>query len=304
MRVLWLGRKTMYSTTRMQAAAQAMGIDLMVCEVSDISLIVDNDTVGVFCNEVNLVTANDVLVVRTSHPHVSEVLTLARLFHDAGKLVIDQSIGDEGYAISKMHDYLILAQNQINVPRTWQIYDHENVRAIARAIGYPCILKGVHGAHGSHVYLVEDETRLRHHLDRYSPGQLCVQEYLRASEDYRVLVIGYEALPQLVSRRPYEGEFVTNSAATASFTARSIEEFPELRTMAERGARVLRREFAGVDIRYRDNTPMILEVNRRPTFEGFEMVTSIDVATTFLHYAQKRFGEFSLGSINTHGTTN
>jgi RimK family alpha-L-glutamate ligase len=292
----------MYSTTRMQTAAVAMDVRLNVCEMSDISFVVDDETLGIFCNKINLIETNDVLVVRTSHPYVSEVLTLARLFHDAGKLVIDQSIGDEGYAISKMHDYLILAQNQINVPRTWQIYDRENVQAVASAIGYPCILKGVHGAHGSHVYLVENETQLRYHLDQYSPGQLCVQEYLRASEDYRVLVIGYEALPQLVSRRPYEGEFVTNSAATASFTARSIEEFPELRTMAERGARVLRREFAGVDIRYRDNEPMILEVNRRPTFEGFEMVTSIDVATTFLHYVQKRFREYSSGGRMTQGT--
>jgi glutathione synthase/RimK-type ligase-like ATP-grasp enzyme len=124
---------------------------------------------------------------------------------------------------------------------------------------------------------------------KYDPGELCIQEFLPAEQDYRVLVIGYKALPKIVSRKPYAGEVVTNSAANAEFSPRHIDDFPGLRELAERAAKALRREFAGVDIRYRNETPLILEVNRQPTFEGFELVTSIDVASAFLHYIETRF---------------
>src|SRR5690242_2280841 len=105
MNVLWLSKRSLYSSRRVQAVAEALHVNVNVREVPEISFSADGDTLGVFSRAVNLVQSNDVLVVRTFHPHVSEVLTVARLFHEAGKLVIDKSVTDEGYAISKMHDY-------------------------------------------------------------------------------------------------------------------------------------------------------------------------------------------------------
>lgn len=279
----------MYSTIRVKESATNLGIDLDIYEVPDISFITDENEIGLFCKGINIIQTYDVVVIRTFYPHVSEILTIARLFRDAGKLVVDESITDEGYAISKMHDYLILAKNQIPVPRTWQVYDPTEVENLTHILGYPCILKGVHGAHGTHVHLVENIEQVRECLKQYPPGEVTVQEFLPAEEDYRLLVIGYKVLPMIVSRKPYPGEFVTNSAAKAEFTARPLEEFAELKPLAEKAAKILRREFTGVDIRYRKNSPTILEVNRQPTFEGFEMVTKIDVASELLRYIESRF---------------
>jgi glutathione synthase/RimK-type ligase-like ATP-grasp enzyme len=289
MNVLWLSKRSHYSSRRVQAVTEALHVNVSVREVPEIWFSADGNRLGVFSHAVNLVQTNDVLVVRTFYPQVSEVLTIARLFHDAGKLVIDENVINEGYAISKMHDYLILASNNINIPRTWQVYGWDNVRSILDTIGYPCILKGVHGYHGTRVHLVQTETEAMECFAKYDSGDLCIQEFLPAHEDYRVLVIGYEALPKIVSRKPYPGEFVTNSAANAEFSAREIDDFPGLQEVAERAARTLRREFAAVDIRYRNGTPLVLEVNRQPTFEGFELATSIDVASAFLHYIETRF---------------
>ena len=119
-------------------------------------------------------------------------------------------------------------------------------------------------------------------------GELLLQEYLPADEDFRLLVIGYEAIPVVVSRRPEPGEFRTNFATRAEFTARPIADFPDLKLLAEQGARTLRREISGVDIRYKGARPMILEVNRQPSFEGFELATRIDVAAEILRYASEK----------------
>ncbi|NJM40738.1 MAG: hypothetical protein HC853_08170 [Anaerolineae bacterium] len=78
----------------------------------------------------------DILIMRTFFPRISEGLTIARLFSEAGKLVIDQSLTNQGYVISKMHDYLVLAQQGLPVPTSWQLCDFGEVERIAESLGY------------------------------------------------------------------------------------------------------------------------------------------------------------------------
>lgn len=289
MRILWLGWEELHSTHRMGSAAKKAGLSLDALEIFDVTFHCEDGRVGVFHADTDLLAAYDVLIVRTFYPYISEALTIARLFRDAGKLVIDESLTDEGYAVSKMHDYLLLARHGLPVPRTRQLYNPADVEAFAGEIGYPCVLKGVHGAHGSTVFLARNVDELRHWLWRFPYGELAVQEFLPAEEDYRLLTIGGEALPYVISRHPAPGDFRTNFALDAEFTARPAEDFPNLVALAERASRLLRREFSGVDIRHKDGQPMILEVNRRPAFEGYEKATGCDVAGKFLHYVQSRY---------------
>ena len=239
----------------------------------------------------NLLETYDGLVVRTFHPYISEALTLARLFHDAGKVVIDKNLADEGYAVSKMHDHLILAQHGIACPRTWQFFNPRQVEAMAEQLTYPCLLKGVHGARGDHVYLIQNTEQLHRRLWHYPYGELLLQEYLPAEQDYRVMVVGYRALPVMVSRRPRKGDFRTNYSLGGRFTRNDLSEFPAFQAVAEKAARALRREFTAIDIRTKDGQPMILEVNRQPDFDGFERATHFDVAGEVVRYIRERVGE-------------
>jgi len=291
MKILWLGWRELYTTRRMLEAAAASDVRFEACEVLDLYFECANgrSRIGALGYE-DLATAFDVLVVRTFHPYISESLALARHFRDAGKIVVDESLTDEGYAVSKMHDYLLLAKQNIAVPATWQIYDPARVEQQAEKFGYPVILKGVHGAHGDHVYLVKDAQELRRKMWRYSCGELALQEYLPADEDFRVLTVGFQALPFLIQKRAELKEFRTNRSQGAVFSALPLSDFPILRELAEKAARVLRREFAGVDIRFRGKEPVILEVNRRPDFQGFEQATQFDVARAFLDYLKGRAG--------------
>ena len=117
-----------------------------------------------------------------------------------------------------------------------------------------------------------------------------LQEFLPAEEDYRLLVIGYQSLPVMVSRRPARGDFRTNYSLGGRFVRRDLGEFPGFKELAEAAARALRREFTAVDIRMKGDQPMVLEVNRLPDFEGFERATKFDVASEVVKYIQKRVG--------------
>ena len=288
MKILWLGWEDMYATRRMRAAAKTAGVHLDALEIFDISFFSDNQRVGIFHKDTDLVAEYDILVVRTFYPYISEALTISRLFRDAGKVVIDQSLTDEGYTVSKQHDTMLMAQHGLPVPATRQVFNPQDAEAFAAEVGYPCVLKGVHGAHGSTVFLIKNEDQLRRWLWRFPIGELAVQEFLPAEQDYRVLTIGYKALPVIICRKPAPGDFRTNFAVNGSFGSCRLSDYPELGEISERSARLLRREFAGVDIRYKGSQPMILEVNRRPAFEGFEQATGFDVAGEFLNYILSR----------------
>lgn len=284
MRVLWLDWQDTYASKRMREEAEQAGIDLAVCEILEVSFVAAGSQIGVFNNNVNLAQAFDVLVVRNFHPYISEALTIARLFKEAGKKVIDQSLTEEGYAISKMHDYLLLAQAGLAVPLTYQTYRKEVVEELAEKLGYPCVLKGVHGSQGQHVHKINDRFQLRRILAHYPDGELALQEFLPAEEDYRVMTVGFQALPVFISRRPRPGDFRTNFALEGEGAPHPLSAFPALGELAEKAARALKREFSGVDMRLKKDAPVILEVNRRPDFDGFESVTKLNVAGAWLQY--------------------
>jgi RimK family alpha-L-glutamate ligase len=288
MKVLWLGWEEIYTTRRVQEAARELGLELDVCNIHDLSFIVEERQAAVMGNGRNLLQTYDGLVVRTFYPYISEALTVARLFRDAGKAVMDQSLTDEGYAVSKMHDHLVMAEHGIPNPRTWQVFNPRQVEALAEQVSYPCLLKGIHGARGDHVYLVHNAEQLQRRLWHYPCGELMLQEYLEADEDYRLLVIGYQSLPVMVSRKPPHGDFRTNYSVGGRFVGRTVDEFPGFAELAQAAARALRREFTGVDIRLKDGQPMVLEVNRQPDFEGFERATKFDVAGEVVRYIRKR----------------
>jgi len=290
MKVVWLGWEEVYTTRRVQQAAQEQGLGLAVYNIHDISFIVEGQQTAVMGDGRNLLETYDGLVVRTFYPYISEALTIARLFRDAGKVVMDQSLTDEGYAVSKMHDHLVMAQHGIPNPRTWQLFNPRQVEAQAEQLTYPCLLKGVHGARGEHIYLIQNAEQLQRRLWHYPCGELMLQEYLPAEEDYRLLVIGYQSLPVMVSRKPQKGDFRTNYSVGGRFVGRKLDEFPGFKELSEAAARALRREFTGVDIRMKGDQPMVLEVNRQPDFEGFERATKFDVASEVVKYIQKRLG--------------
>lgn len=284
MKVVWLGWEEIYTTRRVREAAKAQRLEVDACSIHDVSFNVEGGKANAFAFGKNLIESYDGLVVRTFYPHISESLTLARLFHDTGKVVIDESLTDEGYAVSKMHDHLVLAQHGIPTPRTWQVFNPRQVEILAEKLTYPCVLKGTHGARGEHVYMVHNAEQLQRRLWHYPYGELLLQEYLPANEDYRVMVVGYCALPVMVSRKPPKGDFRTNYSLGGRNVRRDLSELPAFRSLAESAARTLRREFTAIDIRLKGGQPLVLEVNRQPDFEGFERATKFDVAAEAVKY--------------------
>src|SRR5256714_233743 len=278
LRILWLESGDLYTIRRGIEAGRRLGIQVDSLEVLDLTFSADGSSPHLAADAGELTAYYDAIIMRSFMPFVSEALTIARLFRDAGKVVVDTSLTDEGYAMSKMHDYILLSRAGVGVPRTYQCADPAQAERYAESLGYPCILKAVFGSEGRNVFKADSPRQFRRTLWRRKPGEFMVQEFLPAEVDYRVITVGYQALPVMVRRKPQAGEFRTNFDFKEEVTSIPTDEHPDMKALAERAARTLRREFSGVDIRYRRDTPLVLEANRRPGFKGFEEATGYDVA--------------------------
>jgi RimK family alpha-L-glutamate ligase len=284
--LLWLEAGDRYTVQRGIEAGTRKGIRVESLDVLDLTFSAGGALPLLGRDNADLTAPYDGIIIRCFMPFLSEVLTIARFFRDAGKVVVDRSLTDEGYALSKMHDYLVLSRAGIGVPLTYQCFDLEQAEGYAKSLGYPCILKGVVGSQGRNVFLVNSRRHLRELLWRRRPGEFMVQEFLAAEVDYRVMTVGYQALPVMVRRKPPPGEFRTNFEFKEVVTGIATDQHPAMKKLAEEAARTLRREFCGVDIRHRGTTPLVLEANRRPGFKGFEEATRYDVASDFIEYVQ------------------
>ena len=140
--ILWLDTATdLYEVTRAVEAGKKLGLQVDAIDPHDVHFAADSKQIGAFIQGKNLVDAYDVLVVRAFIPMISESLTLARLFKEAGKIVIDDSLTTEGYAMSKLHDYVVLAKHGIAVPHTHQFSDANDL-VRRQTAGYLCVIKG------------------------------------------------------------------------------------------------------------------------------------------------------------------
>jgi ribosomal protein S6--L-glutamate ligase len=287
-RILWLETGDLYTIRRGIEAGRLLGHVVESVEITDLTFHATRAGTRIEGPAGDIADVYDAVIVRSFMPWVAESLTIARVFADRGKVVVDRSLVEEGYAISKMHDYVVLSQGGVAVPDSVQCFDAWEAERAVAGFGLPCILKGIHGAEGRHVHRIDTAAQFRKRLSQYRSGELIVQEYLDAEVDYRAICVGYRSLPVLVRRRPRPGEFRTNFEHQEEVVSVPATEMPAVVDLAERAARTLGREFSGVDIRFRGNEPVVLEANRRPGFKGFEEATGYDVAGALIRYVADR----------------
>ncbi|MDY6768644.1 MAG: hypothetical protein SVW02_00880 [Candidatus Nanohaloarchaea archaeon] len=172
--------------------------------------------------------------------------------------------------------------DNVSIPATAVLRGDEEVGPIAGAIGYPLIIKPVGGREGEGVTRLDAREELEAELTDAS-FPLLLQEYLDIDEEYRVLVVGGEALGTAVKEVGDDEEGARNYAQGAEF--RAVDR-PAVEEAAVRIAQLTGIDVAGVDI-VKDAAGEYyeLECNRCPQFEGFsEAHPDVDVAGRIADY--------------------
>jgi RimK family alpha-L-glutamate ligase len=281
MRLLIVGNPERTENARLEEEGRLLGHELTVIAMGDVVFDM-NGEFRALVNGQDLRSAFDAVYVRNFFPLISEGLLLAELAHGAGLRVMDRSLATANYIQSKTYQAWKLGSEGIVMPSGFQTADRRQIRERLPELGYPLVVKGVHGSQGTHVHLCHDERDVEHLLDTHEDGFFSFQKLLEIKDEYRVLVLGGHALGAML-KQPPAGDFRHNISLGGTATPAELPD--DLLKLCERSAKKLEYEFAGVDLALtRDGRTVILEVNRSPGFTGFEAATGMNVAREVVKY--------------------
>jgi RimK family alpha-L-glutamate ligase len=286
MRLLVVTHDEIYGIRRLKEEARFLGHEVEAVALRDLSFTVDAQGRRASLHGADVLEGRDCLYLRHFYPYFAETLLLAEMAAGRGISVVERRLAEGHFVQNKMYDYWKLADAGLPVPRVFQTFRAGNAKDLLPGVGAPFVAKGVHGARGRYVFKVERPSDIAENLSDDLVGAFNFQEFLEIEAEYRVIVIGGRAIGAMRKFNP-EGDFRHNMSVGAEG---EIAVLPApLLELCERAAVLLGREFAGVDLAIAAGKPYILEVNRRPGFQGFEEVTGLNVAKAFIEYvAQDR----------------
>lgn len=168
-----------------------------------------------------------------------------------------------------------------------------------RVENYPAILKyDIGGRRGTGTFLLMGPPQIDRVHDllaqRRNEGisqssspckPMLVEEYIPNSGDYRAMVVNYKCIG-VTKRRPKDNLLVMNTSSGKSKRFHNNRWPKDIGTIAERAARAMNVQVAGVDlVRHLDtNEIYVIEVNEAPSFNIFELRTKVNVAGIIIDF--------------------
>lgn len=180
----------------------------------------------------------------------------------------------------KLHTHQILAESGISTPDTMLAKFPINVDLVESTLGFPVIVKTLHGALGSGVFLLEDTKSFRDLMTLVQETQpnilMIFQKFVAHSKgrDLRILVVDGEVVASM-QRNAKVGDFKANFSQGGSVEA--FEADAKAAEIAIKTAKTLDIQVAGIDLLFTEDGYTVCEANTFPGFKGLERATGVNV---------------------------
>ena len=187
--------------------------------------------------------------------------------------------------------YQELASKGIRIPRTFiapktfeglGYTDFDFIDRVANEIGWPLVIKEAYGSFGEQVYLANNKDEAIELINKIGYKDFLLQEYISSSKgrDVRINVVGDNAVVSML--RENRNDFRSNISNGGIGTKyQPNEEFVALAVKATKALGLL---FAGVDVLFGKDGPIICEVNSNPQFASTLNATGINLADYIADY--------------------
>ncbi|MCE5342184.1 MAG: RimK family alpha-L-glutamate ligase [Eubacteriales bacterium] len=151
----------------------------------------------------------------------------------------------------------------------------------ARQLGLPLVLKECFGSFGQQVYLLDDLESLRAKVVALAGTPMLFQQLVAESygRDTRINVVGGRVAASTL-RKSTNGDFRSN--LTLGGSMKPYEATPAEAALALRAAKELGLTFAGVDVLFGKEGPLLCEVNSNAHFKTTLDCTGVNMATELL----------------------
>ena len=192
---------------------------------------------------------------------------------------------------NKILMYQELAKHQIRIPRTMVApktfeglgyKDLSFVREAAKELGWPLVIKEAYGSFGEQVYLAKDMNETENIIAKIDYHDFLMQEFIASSKgkDIRINVVGDKVIASML--RENKNDFrsnISNGGTGMNFTPE--QDYIDL---AIKAVKSLGLDFAGVDVMFGKDGPIICEVNSNPQFASTLYATGINLADSIADY--------------------
>ena len=190
--------------------------------------------------------------------------------------------------------YQELANKGIIIPRTFiapKTFEGLNyskrdfLNNVIDEIGFPMIVKEAYGSFGEQVYLANDKESLNKIVDSIGYKDFLLQEFIASSKgrDIRINVVGDKAIVSML--RENKNDFRSNISSGGTGT--KFDPKPEYLDLVVKASKALGLDFAGVDVLFGKDGPIICEVNSNPQFASTLKATGINLADYIAEYILK-----------------
>lgn len=158
---------------------------------------------------------------------------------------------------------------------------------VAKQLGFPIVVKEAFGSFGAQVYLAKDKKELYEIVKEHEAEELVFQELIEESfgRDIRINVVGDKVCAAML-RKSENGDFRSN--ITLGGGMESYSPTKEEADLALAAVKKLGLDFAGVDILFGKNGPLLCEVNSNAHFKSTYNCTGINLADCIAEHIIKK----------------
>jgi len=283
-----------YETNRLIEEFQKQDIDIQL---------VDPNTIDIFVNKENkqsiLVNGEPSDLPRFVFPRTGSGTTyhikaVIRHFERMSVPVINSSDAIDNVK-DKLYSHQILAQSNLDIPKTLLLKHPIDVDFVQKHIGFPAIVKTISGSYGRGVFLAETKKQLKQlitmaELTKKSYN-IIVQEFIKDTwgKDLRVLVVNNKVVGCMM-RQATDDDFRANISRGGEGIPYEVNE--QIEWLSSESSKALNLDIAGVDLLFDNGGYKICEVNSNPGFEGMENYTNKNIAGEIVQFIKMKIGAF------------
>lgn len=196
----------------------------------------------------------------------------------------------------KIATYQALAAKGLQIPKTiiapkTFIKNYSNsiqLESIIQHLGLPLIIKEAFGSFGEQVYLIHTRQELKKKVNQLAGIAFMFQEFIDTSygRDLRLQVVGNQVIAAM--ERNSKVDFranITAGGSTKPYQSSQLEE-----ELAIAGAKAVGADFAGVDLLFGKDGPIICEINSNAHIQNLLDCTGVNAATHMIDYILKKLG--------------
>ena len=253
-------------------------VDLLIKKASDISLkvgeiIKDKPDFAIFWDkDIYLAERLEKMGVRLFNSARSVLLC-------DNKILMYQELADKGVRIPRT----------FIAPKTFEGLNYSKrdfLNNVIDEIGFPMIVKEAYGSFGEQVYLANNKESLNKIVDSIGYKDFLLQEFIASSKgrDIRINVVGDNAIVSML--RENKNDFRSNISSGGTGT--KFDPKPEYLDLAVKASKALGLDFAGVDVLFGEDGPIICEVNSNPQFASTLKATGINLGEFISDYILKK----------------